>query len=933
MKTKWRNSLFSRKYKARQEKLSCFIIWAAIAIAVYWFAWKKGIWDNIVRGLGLMEWEIPFFRSIYSIFFTAPVSVMLILFFILYLIWRSIWIFSKRKKKGYGVAYEYNNIEEVWLLKQEFIQVRSFYQYLLAVEIPLLVIITAIQERKGGFEEVFVMAVAIFLYTWEKFDYYFGYTAKEYQRLYTVPIAEEMIMPEKPEIGLSEIEKQLVEIQCSQDYKERCMGYYWYQRMADISEIYMDYIEASLQLVKRQSVYFSNVFYQDMGYYIFPFLNMELLDNKKILVVSGRHKEEKIIKWLSVGLQERSDAILFWTIENGQQELNKSDIAVVSFENMEKIPEHSYGFWYGVTVVCLLEPSCFIPCPLKLTRLLARIQQQEEKITYLICDKNGEGMADWLSHMVKEEIFAVNMVSTIREGAYSAIDVDRDETEEGYAHMPYFMPYAIKLTDKFGKEKKEKISWYGNRAAPVYDIGQEMQKYGIKEETFEFYTDGIEQKKEQAWNVVEDAIYNLHEVLRQYDTCGYQMAYTTVCSPHYMLRGFMLSHMDQVILPLAPEFICSGRNMAIAVGYSLANGNTDWEDSKKILEYYHANVEEPLSLILKRLNTIYRNILGLDKMWVTEDYFNWEEEPSRERKRVVISTEEGRQQFLRWYNENISIALSLKEGAGKKDELYQVMGGHVYQYYLPGQFVTLNGKYYRVEEIAYSEEKRLIKLRRASDSCRHRRYYRQVRNIQVEEVSQIPIFYFIQREDIQVELHYADIMVHTESNLCSSRFYDLKRADRIPANIPSRCYRKKAYLKISVNNQNGMWIGLLLKEMLYTFFPQCWQLFSVAVGEKWRKEEMIGRLDCITGIEIEKETYPVFYVIEDSPVDIGLVEAVGGKFETILAFINQYVDWGNREGKEEVREYFGDEILKGIRVFKEDSYVYNSGTWKSHSSV
>ena len=94
MKTKWRNSLFSRKYKARQEKLSRFIIWATIAIAVYWFAWKKGIWDNIVRGLGLMEWEIPFFRSIYSIFFTAPVSVMFILFFFVYLIFRSIWIFS-----------------------------------------------------------------------------------------------------------------------------------------------------------------------------------------------------------------------------------------------------------------------------------------------------------------------------------------------------------------------------------------------------------------------------------------------------------------------------------------------------------------------------------------------------------------------------------------------------------------------------------------------------------------------------------------------------------------------------------------------------------------------------------------------------------------------------------------------------------------------
>lgn len=882
-----------------------------------------------------MEWEIPFLRSIYSVFFTAPVSMVLCLFFIFYFIWRTIWIFSRRKKKAFGIAYEYNGIEKVWLLKQEFIQVRCFYQYLLAVELPLVVVVTIIQERKGGFEEIFVMAVAIFLYTWEKFDYYFGYTADEYKRLCMVPITEEISMPKKPEKERLGIEKRLVEIQCSQNYKERCMGYYWYQRIADIPEIHIDYIEASLQPIKRQSVYFSNTFYQDMGHYIFPFFSLELLENKKILVVSGRHKEEKIIKWLKLGLQERSDAIVFWTAENGEQELSKSDIAVVSFENMEKVPEHSYGFWHEAAVVCLLEPSCFMPCPLKLARLLSRIQPQEEKAIYLIFDKNGEGMADWLSHMVKEEILAVNVVATIREDAYSIIDVDTKETEEAYSHMPYFMPYAIKLVSLFQqkrKERKEKIFWYGNRVAPVYDIGREMQKYGIKEEIFEFYTDGIEkQSKEEAWSIAEDAIYNVHEILRQYDTCGYITAYTAVCSPHYMLHGFMLSHMDQVILPLAPEFVCSGRNMAIAVGYELAKGNTDWEDSKRVLEYYHADTKEPLSLILKRLNTIYRNVLGLDKMWVTEDYFNQEE--AGRRKRVIISTEEGRQQFLQWYYGNISMALSLKEGAGKKDELYQIMGGHVYQYCLPGQFLTLDGKYYRVEEISYSGERRLVKLRRASDSCRHRRYYRQVRDIKIEEAGQMPISYFIQREDIQVELHYADIIVHTESNLCSSRFYDLKRADKIPVNIPSRLYRKKAYLKISVNNQNGMWVGLLLKEMLYTFFPQCWQLFSVAVGEKWRKEEMAGRLDCITGIEIEKESYPVFYVIEDSPIDIGLVEAVGGKFETILALINQYVDWGNKEGQGEVREYFGDEILKGIRGSKEDSYVYNSGTWKSHSPV
>lgn len=78
MKTKWKN--FSRKYKARQKGLSSVIIGAVVIIIIYWFIWKKGIWNNIIRGLGFMEWEIPFLRSIYSVFFTAPVSMVLCLF-------------------------------------------------------------------------------------------------------------------------------------------------------------------------------------------------------------------------------------------------------------------------------------------------------------------------------------------------------------------------------------------------------------------------------------------------------------------------------------------------------------------------------------------------------------------------------------------------------------------------------------------------------------------------------------------------------------------------------------------------------------------------------------------------------------------------------------------------------------------------------------
>lgn len=63
-----------------------------------------------------------------------------------------------------------------------------------------------------------------------------------------------------------------------------------------------------------------------------------------------------------------------------------------------------------------------------------------------------------------------------------------------------------------------------------------------------------------------------------------------------------------------------------------------------------------------------------------------------------------------------------------------------------------------------------------------------------------------------------------------------------------------------------------------------------------------------------RENRDIIYVIEDSTMDLGLVEAIGAQFEQIRAIINEYVEWGNMEGKEEVREYFGDELLDKLRL-------------------
>lgn len=985
------NKVLPKKYKYLQKKLASAVVWAAVSVAVVWLAWKKNIPDIIMEWFGISETEVPLIQGLWNFFYEKSmrfsVNMILGICVAVYMLWKMIRILTLKKsaekerqesqedtaqeqeknmvssilhkisEEINTDAYQYDGAASVYVLKQEFVQVRTFYQYLFIAESLLFGVVKCIIENTERFEEVFVMVIALFLYTWEKYDYYNGYTLEEYKKLYgqekdyaeigrellkqaadalkTILVkeeteensAEQVFPDEGQQESASEAEKRILEIQCSENYRERCMGYYWYQTLAAKENIHIDLLEAALKLAGHQSVYFSSPFYHDLGPYIFPFLNLELLENKKILIISGtQDKEEQLKNWMISGLQSKYGKIVFWKVENMQEEINTADIGIVSLRHMNEImiDNDSYGFWKKVSVVILLEPSCFVLShPVMVSQLLSKLQISREKLTYIVCDRNGEGMVDWLSHTLKEELIAVNAVFSQEKNFHLVADMDSELSLGEFPYKNICIAGQWELSALLGRPPLERVQWYGNRMIPIWDIADEIKRYseyfkGIAGSVFEFYEDGNESaKRECACSVTEDAVYNLGEMLRQYAARGYRMSFTVVCSPHYMLRNFMVSHMKQMIHQLIPEFICSERNMAIAAGYELVKGNKEWADLKKILQYYGADTEEKLSCILKRLNVIYDEVLGLDKMWVAEDCFHKEEPGQEKSRRIMVSTEEGRQQFSRWYDENMNAVLYQNESMSESERyLEAVAGGHVYQYYLPGQFLTVEGKYYRIDEILSGKGRRIMKLKRASDSYKYRRYYRQIRKYCLKEDT-LPERSFMQREGICAALGHAEISVQTEGYLCSRRFFDLEKADKVPVyDIPARIYKKKAFLKISTPNPKiCMQTGVLLKEMLYTLFPYCWQLLSVAVDKGWEQNGIDRRLDALTWLEQDKNPAEsakenMIYIIEDSPMDLGLLEAIGNQFEMILRLMHQYAEWGRNEGKEDVREYFGDELLE-----------------------
>ena len=937
------------RYRYLQRRLPSTVLWGAAAIAVIWFAWEKDIAGKLLRGLGISQTGVPLLHRagefLYERAVGMPVNAVLVLFFAFYLLFRAGWISVRRwrqkkrpqtLRKDWTDAYVYSGEALCYVLRPEFVQMRDFYQYLFLSEAVIFGMAKCAAERIAGFEPLFVMAVAICLYTWERFAYYCGRTLEERRECCLgekdgAKLAQDILEEQKGRRGIlyvgedgednaagaapdTELEERILAILCSGDYKKRCMGYEWHQMLRNAGAVHTELMEAALLLAERRSVCFPHIFYQDLGPYLFPFIRLELLEGKKLLVVSAVQEGGETLKsWMADELSRRCCTPLFWVAGCGR-EIGEADIGIVQAGRMEEAVEvyDKNGFFRQVSAVLLINPSGLFPAiSIFAVQLLSRLPSGDEKPCYIACDRRGLGMTDWLSRICKTEFISVSSVRASGKGCNVVADMDAFQPGEAVAYVQ----------GREGKERGEgvfpaRMRWYGSRFIPVYDAGKPGKGHafaGEAEPAAEYFADGGgSAAQEYSLCIAEDVGYNVSETLSLYRTRGYGVSLVTVCAPHYMLRDFMISRLrggeEQRICRILPEHVCSERNLAIAAAHRLIGGGMEWEELENLCGYYGIDVRKGNAWLLGRLNDVYTRGFGLKEVWIAKDLAAQGECTQR----VVISSETGRQQMIRWYQENFLTAEMEREDTKEALDVQEAaIGGHIFQYYLPGQLAVLGGRYYRIGEMLFRDGRRKVKLQRVSDDFSRPVYYRQVRRLSLVQEPSFPAECVWQHRDSCVEIRRARISVRTEGYLCSERLNDVRHAKhRRISDIPERVYQRKTYLRIFTEDQDSMWIGILLRECFYTFFPDCWQLLSVAVGEKWMQEELVGHMDIL---EDAGEKGAV-YVIEDSPVDLGILEAIGRRFDTLMSIMHEYVEWGNMDGRDKVREYFGDELLGKLRL-------------------
>ena len=253
------------------------------------------------------------------------------------------------------------------------------------------------------------------------------------------------------------------------------------------------------------------------------------------------------------------------------------------------------------------------------------------------------------------------------------------------------------------------------------------------------------------------------------------------------------------------------------------------------------------------------------------------------------------EEFERYFSDSLKNAYYILED--EKDEEGYIdakLFSHVTQTILPGQFVTYDGKYYQVK---YVSPQSGVVLRRASDQYDGRKYYRQVRKYNLDFASNSEIVSNRKIIDVEFAEIRTDFSVITTSYLEMSDIHNLRTARLVDlSEDPSvdnftRKYRNKSILRIKLPDADDkicFTICLLLSEIFKSVFPDGWQYLAAITK---RPEDIDGVLNYVV-YSVEGDVEPgCIYIVEDSDVDLGLLDAVEKNFMRFMEVIADFLDW------------------------------------------
>lgn len=727
----------------------------------------------------------------------------------------------------------------------------------------------------------------------------------------------------------------LKEMERSEDAAVRNTAKYFLTR--DSREIFdADCVQAAATMMRGKSVVFFNPFYRDLGSYLtLPVVNT-LLRGKKCLVVAARSSTGRdAVTWLTELLRDYSHLRSMWRVRELDKEAPDCEVGVLSFRQMYDVEVLAANrpFFGETEFVLLLEPSLMINTgQIGLSILTEEICRYDSSPVYCICDRYTDGLVDTMSHLLHTEITNVTAMPVPR-CTYTGMawNADGDFMRQRlFDKQTRFLGNGLELAAAAVKNQIPQVTWYGETKAPLRDLkwiaGQHyatlcryMNLPAQQKSLYEKirFVPGLwssAARKEQ-FIIAEDEFCSLFSMMRAFLSRGKDQVFVNVLSENYLLRDYMRCNQQMffsnpnAIPSLVPDYAKTERNTLLKLVILMAIRPVSEAEAAEELRLAGCGRENTFETLSRLLRTYtFADSAVLEIKTVTD-----ETDPVIPRTSSCYGI--SRADFDRYFAASLKNAYYIVEEETPDSAYIDArMFGHVTQTILPGQFVTYDGKYYEVRMI--SPESGII-LRRASDLYTARRYYRQIRTYRFSTPEEPEVVFSREVMDVETTILRCSFSVVTSGYLELRDNHDLRlarevRFDNDPrARNYDRQYRNKDVLRIRLPDTDDkirFTLCLLLSEIFRSVFPSAWQYLAVTAK---RPADIDGMLNYMVYTLEGVDDDACIYVIEDSDIDLGLLDAVTRNLPQLLEIVADFLDWHFEKMREPER---ADPVMGDVKL-------------------
>ncbi|MBR1780930.1 MAG: hypothetical protein IJ751_05965, partial [Oscillospiraceae bacterium] len=687
----------------------------------------------------------------------------------------------------------------------------------------------------------------------------------------------------------------------------------------------VDSVASATNLLRHESVLFCNPFYWDLTQYFLLPMSDTLMNRRKCLVIAGRKSTEpEIRRWMEASVQEHLKMSGLWRVGSVADDEGEFEIGILPFSQLYNLDmlHARRDFFHQVGLVLILEPSLILATgQVGLSLVVNYCDEDGEQPTYCMCDRNCDGLVDTLSHMIKQSITIVSATES-PTCLHSELCWHSDGEYLHRRILPDISRYlgvGTELAAASVKEQVPRVVWRSENKFPVVDMkwiaGQyygPISQYANLPRNQEavYQAIGFEadlwgtRKEKNACLIVEDEFCNLLEMVRVFLTRAEEQAFINVISENYLLRDYMTHNYrifsaDQKAIPtIVADYARTERNTTIRLIMMLVMSDSVAEElvekELRLVGIQSGETCETVNRLIAKYTFETRPLV----VPVLRDAITGLELQSGSESRLQIP-EDKKASFLERIGMSFQTAYYIteddKEGSSFMDAK---LFGHIYQANLPGQFFTYDGKYYEVRSV--TAEKGVL-VRRAADHIVGRRYYRQKRSYYLTgldaESSRSRMVNGIEATigGYQISVETDGYFELDESNNIRTakevRFAD-DEAQASQRFEYTRTYHHKNVLRLRLpdaSEEVRYTLCLLLMEVFRTVYADAWHyLAAVTAQTEATRDALRGMLYALNGDMVEQDC---IYIIEDSDVDMGLLESVDRNLDRLLGILADYLDW------------------------------------------